>query len=77
VVLLRRWTNLHVMRIEPGSQLSHRAMRTALRLPLNHPHFKAEVIEKLCKANGYMPVRVGKLSMIQCILLLLLSFLFS
>jgi hypothetical protein len=45
------------MRIEPGSQLSYRAMQTALRLPLNHPNFKKEIIGQLCKANGYSPVR--------------------
>uniref|UniRef100_A0A383VQR7 Uncharacterized protein n=1 Tax=Tetradesmus obliquus TaxID=3088 RepID=A0A383VQR7_TETOB len=50
-----RWTNLHVMRMDPGSKLSHRAMQTALRMPLNHPNFTGEVLDKLCKPNGYIP----------------------
>ncbi|WIA33895.1 hypothetical protein OEZ86_006994 [Tetradesmus obliquus] len=49
-----RWTNNHVMRIEPGSQLSFRIMATALRMPFNHKNFTGEIMEKLCKPNGYI-----------------------
>lgn len=57
VAWLRRWTNNHAMRIEPGSQLSFRIMETALRMPFNHKNFTGEVMEKLCKPNGYITVR--------------------
>jgi hypothetical protein len=54
--MLRRWTNLHVMRMDAGSTLNDRAMQAALQLPLNHPHFDQEVIEKVCRPNGYIQV---------------------
>jgi hypothetical protein len=57
LLLLSRWTNQHVLRMDPGSQLSHRAMRTALQLPLNDPNFEQDVLDKVCKPNGYIPVR--------------------
>ncbi|WIA30057.1 hypothetical protein OEZ86_000152 [Tetradesmus obliquus] len=50
-----RWMNLHIMRMQPGSELTHRAMRLATLLPLDHPRFQQDVMDKLCKPNGYMP----------------------
>lgn len=60
VMLLHRWTNNHVVRVEPGSKLSHRIMQTALLMPFNHPYYQGEVMNKLCKPNGYVTVRASQ-----------------
>lgn len=56
LLLPRRWMNLHVMRMQPGSELTHRVMRLATLLPLDHPRFQQEVMDKHCKPAGYMTV---------------------
>lgn len=55
-----RWTNLHVLRLHKHSLLSKRAMRLAISMPMNHPHFKQEIIGKCCKAVAYIQVRLHK-----------------
>ncbi|KAF8064648.1 hypothetical protein HT031_003449 [Scenedesmus sp. PABB004] len=48
-----RWMNLHIMRYAAGSALSVRAMELARSMPIDHPRFKEEIIEKRCKPHGY------------------------
>jgi hypothetical protein len=58
--------NLHIMRMQAGSELTQRAMRVATWMPLNHPNFKQEVMDKICKPNGYMTVSVHALQEKSC-----------
>jgi hypothetical protein len=53
------------MRVDANSNLSFRIMKEATRLPLNHPEFKKEVLEKICKPNGYVEVRKHRVEPLQ------------
>jgi hypothetical protein len=53
---IMRWTNAHCMLMFKGSLLLRKLMELARQLPLNHPKFKEDVIEKICKPVGYFAV---------------------
>ena len=42
-----RWLNAHVFYIRQRSALAARVLRTLKSMPLNHPRFKEDIIEKV------------------------------
>lgn len=60
------------------SPVTYRAMELATTMPLNHPHFMDEIIEKRCKPHGYYQIVASKYGFTDiynaCLLRLLLRF---
>ncbi|GBF93069.1 hypothetical protein Rsub_05680 [Raphidocelis subcapitata] len=48
-----RWTNNNFMFHRRRSPLSRRLLRLALRMPVDHPRFKEDVIDGICRPVGY------------------------
>eukprot|EP00878_Enallax_costatus_P018899 GHUV01019922.1.p1 GENE.GHUV01019922.1~~GHUV01019922.1.p1 ORF type:complete len:143 (+),score=14.09 GHUV01019922.1:188-616(+) len=48
-----RWMNLHIMYMAANFTLTRRAMELAKTMPLNHPNFMEEIIDKRCKPHRY------------------------
>ena len=42
-----RWTNAHVMYMRRRSPLTQRILRTVMSLPLNHPRFREDLVDKV------------------------------
>jgi hypothetical protein len=57
---IMRWTNAHCMLMFKGSPLLRKLMELAKSLPLNHPNFKEDIMEKICKPVGYIQVAPGE-----------------
>ncbi|WP_373533662.1 hypothetical protein [Microcoleus sp.] len=73
-----RWQNIHVLRLEANSSLTRRMMQVATTMPQNHPDFEKEIIDKLCKKNGYYQLVAGSYKFMDiynaCLFRLLLKF---
>ncbi|BDA47547.1 hypothetical protein COCOBI_10-3950 [Coccomyxa sp. Obi] len=51
-----RWMNAHVFYVKRQSPLSKRILAITKTMPLNHPNFEQEIVEKICKPAGYFVV---------------------